>query len=116
MDIVTEGKGKKMAKYIDRETLMADIEESVVFSGRQSRNAEILGANKIIDRIKVAPMVDVVPVVRCRDCKQFMEYTKEYKRCVEGADGDCRIRLFHSCEKQFIACKYNDFCSYGERK
>lgn len=57
-----------------------------------------------------------VEVVRCRDCKHFMEYAKEYKRCVEGADGDCRIRLFHSCEKQFIACKYSDFCSYGERK
>lgn len=62
------------------------------------------------------PAVDAVEVVRCKDCKQFMEYTKEYKRCVEGADGDCRIRLFHSCDKQFIACKYSDFCSYGERK
>lgn len=57
-----------------------------------------------------------VEVVMCKDCKQFMEYTKEYKRCVEGADGDCRIRVFHSGEKQFIACKYSDFCSYGERK
>lgn len=66
--------------------------------------------------IESAPAVDAVRVVRCRDCKQFMEYTKEYKRCVEGADGDCRIRLFHSCDKQFIACKYSDFCSYGERK
>lgn len=66
--------------------------------------------------IESAPAVDAVETVRCRDCKHFMEYTKEYKRCVEGADGDCRIRLFHSCEKQFIACKYSDYCSYGERK
>ena len=68
------------------------------------------------DVLNSVPAVDAVEVVRCKDCKQFMEYTKQYKRCVEGADGDCRIRLFHSCEKQFIACKYSDFCSYGERK
>ena len=66
--------------------------------------------------IESAPAVDAVEVVRCKDCKHFMEYAKEYKRCVEGADGDCRIRLFHSCDKQFIACKYSDFCSYGGRK
>lgn len=106
-----------MTKYIDREALMADIEEAVVFSGRPGiQFAEINGANKIIDRIKVAPTVDAVEVVRCKNCKQFMGYTKEYKQCVEGADGDCRIRLLHSGEKQFIACKYSDFCSYGERK
>ena len=66
--------------------------------------------------IESEPEIDAVPVVRCKDCKYFMEYTEKYKRCVEGADGDCRIRLFHSCDKQFIACKYSNFCSYGERK
>lgn len=68
------------------------------------------------DVLNSVPAVDAVEVVQCKDCKQFMEYTKEYKRYVEGADGDCRIRLLHSGEKQFIACKYSDFCSYGERK
>ncbi len=68
------------------------------------------------DILNSVPAVDAVETVRCKDCKHFMEYTKEYKRCVEGADGDCRIRLLHSGDKQFIACKYSDFCSYGERK
>lgn len=59
---------------------------------------------------------DFVEVVRCKDCKRFMEYSDAHKRAVERADGDCFLRLTHSCDEQFIACRYNDFCSYGERK
>lgn len=58
-------------------------------------------------------------VVRCKDCKGFMEYTRDYARlfsATEGADGDCYIRVMNSDDKQFCACKYDDFCSYGERK
>lgn len=47
---------------IDRDVLLKDIEESVVFSG-QTPNAEIVGANKVISRIKAAPIADVAPVV-----------------------------------------------------
>ena len=61
-----------MADLIDRNALLADIAASVVFSGRQSHNAEIVGANKIIERIKAAPTVDAVETVRCRDCKYFV--------------------------------------------
>ena len=63
--------------------------------------------------------IDAVPVVRCKDCKRFMEYTRDYARLfptAEGADGDCYIRVMNSDDKQFCACKYDDFCSYGERK
>ena len=51
-----------MADLIDRDDLLADIAASVVFSGRNSRNAEIHGANKIIYRIKDAPTIDAEPV------------------------------------------------------
>lgn len=47
---------------IYRDTLLKDIEENVVFSG-QTPNAEIVGANKVISRIKAAPVADVAPVV-----------------------------------------------------
>ena len=41
---------------ICREDLLVDIEATVVFSGRADHvNAEIRGANKVIDRIKAAP-------------------------------------------------------------
>ncbi len=70
-----------------------------------------------IDRtIKEAKPADPVEVVRCKACKCFMEYTKEYAQSVEGADGDCYIRVMNSDDKQFCACKYDDFCSYGERR
>lgn len=59
---------------------------------------------------------DLVEVVRCRDCIQFSEYHETYKPKVENADGDCFYRLMHSCDKQFFAVRYDDFCSYGERR
>ena len=60
---------------------------------------------------------DVVPVVRCKDCKRFFEYHPTYRRNrVEGADGDCLDRIINSDNRQFQGVKYSDFCSYGERK
>lgn len=55
-------------------------------------------------------------IVWCHDCKNFLEYTKEYTQTVDGANGDCYIRLVSGADKQFCACKYDDFCSYGKRK
>lgn len=53
-----------MAKeYIEREALLKDISESVVFSVREGQpSLEIRGANKITGRIKAAPIADVVEV------------------------------------------------------
>ena len=54
-----------MAEYIEREALMQDIGEAVVFTVRKGvplPNAEMRGANKVIDRIKSAPTADVVEV------------------------------------------------------
>lgn len=55
-----------MDDLIYRAALLADIAASVVFSGRTARNAEISGANKIIDRIKAAPKVEAEPVKHAR--------------------------------------------------
>lgn len=55
-----------MAEYIEREALMKDIEETVLFSVRSGAGlliAEMRGSNKVIDRIKSAPSADVVEVV-----------------------------------------------------
>ena len=46
------------------------------------------------------PTIDAVPVVRCIDCYHITP--------VEGGLPLCTL---HN-----IACAYNDFCSYGERK
>ena len=57
-------------EYIEREALLKDIGETVLFSvrgGAKLPTPEMRGANKVIDRIKSAPTADVVEVVRCKD-------------------------------------------------
>lgn len=93
-----------MADLIDRDALMADIATSVVFSGRTSRNAEMRGANKIIDRIKAAPTVDAVELVRCKNCRK--RHTWECAMHYESDDG----------KEQYGWENDNDFCSWAERK
>ena len=92
--------------YIDRNLLLKDIEESVVFTvSRGQRNSpEIRGANKVIDRIKQMPTADVVEVVRCKDCKHKSSWKKhELGYYVCGVSG-------------FLVVEDIDYCSYGERK
>ena len=43
-------------RLIDKDALEQDISDSVVFSGREN-NPEIYGANKIINRIHLAPTI-----------------------------------------------------------
>ena len=48
-----------MNDLISRSALLEDIRESVVFSGRSSElSAEMRGAHKVTDRIKVAPTIE----------------------------------------------------------
>ncbi|MGN0504370.1 MAG: hypothetical protein ACI4HJ_04910 [Ruminococcus sp.] len=52
-----------MAEYIEREALLKDNSESIIFSAKElQNNSEIKGANKVIDRIKAAPTADVQEV------------------------------------------------------
>ena len=54
-----------MAEYIEREALLQDIGETVLFSvrgGVKLPTPEMRGANKVIDRIKSVPTADVVEV------------------------------------------------------
>ena len=105
-----------MNDLISRFALLSDIKESIVFSQRSGETStEMRGAHKVTDRIKAAPAVDAVAVVRCKDCKHFMGYQDEYKRIV-GAAGDCRLRTIRCNEEDFVRCKSTDFCSRGERR
>ena len=54
-----------MAKYIDREALLQDISEMVLFSVKgtaEPPTSEMRGANKVIDRVKASPAADVAEV------------------------------------------------------
>ena len=77
-----------MAEYIDREE----------YCEKHCRCS-----NEYCDRqscpIWKAPAADVVPVVRCKDCK----YNVGTKKCLNP-------------DSFFAVPKDDDFCSYGERK
>ena len=58
-----------MAECIDREALLHDIEQSVVYTAREKMtSAEMRGAHKIIERIKCAPAVEPIKHGRCPIC------------------------------------------------
>ena len=94
-----------MADLIDRVALFADIDETVVYSGRISANAEMRGANKIVDRIKAAKAVDAVEVVRCEKCIGRTTWI----RSADGVTNICGMSgMFPRGE--------TDYCSYSERR
>lgn len=80
-----------MAEYIEREELLEKM---------KNWHEKI----SLVACVNSMPAADVVPVVRCKDCKRF-ENVEYYP---DGSKNICR--LFHRQMQD------NDFCSYGERK
>ena len=128
-----------MAEYIEREALLHDIEQSVVYTVRgKITSAEMRGAHKIIERIKCAPAVEpiyiheptksefkrmaaqlgYVPMVRCKDC----EHAERYERTDGTAGYYCghpqnSFTYGERWDRVFKPVKETDgFCSYGARK
>lgn len=86
-----------MPEYIERSELLEDIAESVVHTVRVGYpSPEVRGANKVIDRIKSAPVADVVEVVRCKDCEDYNGH--------------------RYCEYHAVPVLDDDFCSYGHKE
>jgi len=61
------------------------------------------------DEVRKLPAADVVPVVRCRDCKWWVREGNDSYGYAMFCDHDC------SLGGQGIK-KPEDYCSYGERK
>ena len=92
--------------FIDKDLLLKDISESVVFSVRSGKpSLELKGALKIIDRIENAPSADVVEVVMCKDCKHgWWNQDTLFGRCVDF------------CDLNGLRIEKDHFCSYGTRR
>lgn len=58
-----------------------------------------------VETLEALPSVDVVEVVRCKDCKRWNTIVDREK----AEYGLCQI------QSQLEATKANDYCSYGER-
>lgn len=59
------------------------------------------------ESIKKAKTVDAVPIVRCRDCKHFREYTTGGTVCIKD------VKLLGGREVGIRVTEKDDFCSYG---
>lgn len=91
-----------MVEYIDRETAIKAVEKAdytAIADDADSCKADYL--REIIERV---PAADVVPVVRCKDCKHA------YINSFSAASG---VAL---CSSSAKVMQQDDFCSYGERK
>ena len=87
-----------MAEYIKREALIEKLRTMPIPKQAGSANTWLdncaAGVNAAIREVASFPAADVVPVVRCKDCRKIKSY---------------------ECPMYFVNA-YGDFCSYGERK
>lgn len=99
-----------MAEYIEREAVLALVRPDAPEDEKAA--VTIATAKKLVRSIvRRAPAEDVVPVVRCRDCKYYRVSTML-------APNKFCFRLKHPVEDRPIGYNFapDDFCSYGERK
>ena len=95
-----------MGGYIDREALVERLTRNLnacnpgTFSERCYQDA--------INTVNFFPAVDVVPLVRCKDCK----YWEQYNAC----DGTKPYRCMNYDGFFYKRTASDDFCSYGERR
>lgn len=87
-----------MAEYIDKGELIDFVKDS--YGGGNEENT-CIWYRDLIDFIQSAPAADVVPVVRCKECKHYL---------YQG------INAGWVCMKNAFGMGKDDFCSYGERR
>ena len=94
-----------MAEYIDREAAISLIKQycmDAIDGGRYSLDAVDDGID-LVKGIKALPAADVVPVVRCKDCKYFNS----------GYNG---VDMWEWCKNNHIDVCKDWFCKSGVRK
>ena len=109
-----------MAEYIEREAIFSKIVNTpfeVDLTGTEDcyrygvMDGLVKKQDHILDMIAEEPAADVVEVVRCKDCKFYIEHY---------FDSYCGYHTENACDGGHCdgACyvEENDFCSYGERK
>ena len=93
-----------MAEYIDREAAFDAITD---LAGKAPTRSAYEAVWKSARELKKIPTADVVPVVRCKDCKWFVDNNG-------GEWYGCKMFQVVRITPE-DAPKPDDFCSYGER-
>lgn len=101
-----------MAEYIDRKALeknIADfiIEDSVKTAEEKAFNR---GLHRALRCLNKAPAVDVVEVVRCKDCKYSRPLREDLRTIYKPGVVECQRALRDERRPP------DSFCPYGERK
>ena len=86
-----------MAEYIEREALLKDVAKIGGFPWSEWETAGVFNV------ITKQPIADVVPVVRCKDCKYWQDNNGGYPH------EECRWGKDETPDP-------DDYCSYGERE
>jgi hypothetical protein len=100
-----------MSEYIKCKELRKQILEDIEFCGEPDASLRpiaygtILGLKGALSYINTLPAADVVEVVRCKDCKHFLNDTDYCKEHNKGY-----------CEWDNTIKSKRHFCSYGERE
>lgn len=90
-----------MARLIDVNKVIDSMQKCLDESPDKRHSVAYFAFESIIKCLKQEPVVDAVEVVRCRECKYHEDTSvTEYEHC-------CLLSK---------TVRYNDFCSYGERK
>ena len=86
---------------------LIDADKFEVYTWVNKSSDYVDGDQSILEAIDIAPTVDAVEIVRCRDCKHYMPQKK-------SAHWENRANYCNRLVR--IKVRPNDFCSYGERK
>lgn len=97
-----------MAEYIDKNATVGILEAM-----SRSTDCECIKKRleKAAKRVSAIPAADVVPVVRCKDCKLYRNYPNGL--CYLHTEPKTNARGYSG---EAVCVEPDDFCSYGERK
>ena len=99
-----------MSDLISRSALDVDLQNLVREYNRNCESDKSAGAFKALYHLRLAPAVDAVEVVRCKECKHWDVDPDTYGNAF-GPEGCC----FGIADGSTLT-KHDDFCSWGERR
>lgn len=102
-----------MAEYITKEAAIQTFEwgEADVIEDYGDGCNFGFSRGVIKSAINAIPAADVVPVVRCKDCKHYRNYPNGL--CYLHTEPKTNARGYSG---EAVCVEPDDFCSYGERK
>ncbi|MGN0598668.1 MAG: hypothetical protein ACI4JK_02135 [Oscillospiraceae bacterium] len=92
-------------EYIEREAVINSIKKMrLKYQTTRMYRGVRFGIDSAINYIIQEPAADVIPVVRCKDCKHLFQ---------DLSEREAHLCMQHRFER--VRVNLDDFCSYGEK-